>query len=85
MGSDEFFYNWHSDGYTMDCIIHAFNFLVGHPYFQCREQVTRLINLRMHSTVEAQRDIRVLQGVQARAFTDVGVFQGKAYSLSLVR
>lgn len=31
------FYTWSDNGFTMDCIIHSFNFLIGQPYFTCRE------------------------------------------------
>jgi len=68
-------------GDEADCLINAFNYLIGEPYFTHREQIMRLLNRKTHKTIDRLRDMRISQGVPATAFKDMGVHEGLAYSL----
>jgi hypothetical protein len=83
---DTFFHEQESDNgkFLNDCLTHAVNFALRFPYFVSREQVQRLMQLRLKYSVETSSNLKMCGGVPITVFTDFFLKDGYAYSLSLL-
>lgn len=66
---------------TNDCLVHAVNFALKCPFFVDRQQVIRLMMKNLKKTEEQVNNIKVLQGVPAKAFKNFCVVNGEVLSL----
>ena len=81
-----FFHEQESDQGKLlnDCLTHAVNFALRFPYFVRREQVQRLVQLRLKYSVETSSNLKKCGGVPITVFNDFLLKDGHAYSVSLL-
>ena len=78
-----FFYE-NEDTLNTDCLVHAVNYALRHPYFVSREQIVRLMALRLKRTQDEVELRKSEGGVPPSAFVNFCVVGGAALSLELV-
>ena len=66
---------------TNDCVIHALNYALSHPWFTRREQVVRQIHKRLKGTFEDAIKQKVRGGVTGKQLTQFALVGNEAWSL----
>jgi len=70
---------------STDCLVHAVNYALRFPFFVAREQVVRLMALRLKRSLEVAGSKKSEGGVPPSAFIDFCVLDGRSLSLVLVK
>ena len=65
-----------------DCLVHAVNFALRHPWFTDREQIVRLMQKRCKETIPKAIQQKGSLGVSVSAMKDFFILGSAAYSLS---
>jgi len=56
--------------------VHAVNYALRCAFFTCREQINRLMQKKLHLTLEQAKAKKILGGVPIKAFTNFAVVDG---------
>ena len=56
--------------YTNDCLVHALNYALGHPWFTRREQIVRQIFKRKGCTFQEAIEQKVFGGISGKQLTN---------------
>ena len=64
-----------------DCLAHSLNFALRYPWFTCREQLLRLVQLRRKETLEVAKRMKIDGGIPLSVMKDIAVVNGESISL----